>query len=367
MRILLLTTHLKIGGIGVYTVTLANALQRMGHVVFVASSGGELEKGLSSEIKKVRIPLGTKSIVSPMITASIYKLWGLIKEEKIEVMHAQTRVAQFAACMLTSITKVPSVATWHGFYRPHFFRKILPCWGEMTIAISRTVYNHLRDEFKRDEKKIRLVLNGVDISKFSRVYSEQEKMAIRKRYGLKDGPIVGIIARLSPEKGHMTLLEAFRDLLDDIDSAQLLIIGDGKLEAGLKAKVSEFGIEGNVHFFGNTLNVQDFLAIMDVFVRPSIKEGFGLGLVEAMLMGVPVVSTDVGGFKSILDREEVGILVEPLDAAGLKEGIKKVLSGEEFAKKLSVAARKYAESHFSADRMAKQVEGVYKEVINDSK
>ena len=367
MRILLLTTHLRIGGIGVYTVTLANALQGMGHVVFVASSGGELEKGLSSEIKKVRIPLGTKSIVSPMITASIYKLWGLIKEEKIEVMHAQTRVAQFTACMLTSMTKIPSVATWHGFYRPHFFRKILPCWGEITIAISRTVYEHLKNDFKRDERKIRLIFNGVDVSKFSRVYSEEEKNAIRKKYGLKGGPVIGIISRLSEEKGHLILLNAFKDLLAEIPGAQLVIVGEGRLGGPLKSKTSELGIGKNVYFFGNTLNTMEFLAIMDVFTRPSIEEGFGLGVVEAMLMGIPVVSTDVGGFKSILNQGEYGVLVEPSNSANLKEAIKKVLTNRELSERISAAARKYAASNFSADRMAKQVEGVYKEVINGSK
>jgi len=86
-----------------------------------------------------------------------------------------------------------------------------------------------------------------------------------------------------------------------------------------------------------------------------------------MLMGVPVVSTDVGGFKSILDHGEVGILVEPLSAAALEEGLKKVLNDKELYKKVSAAARKYAASHFSADRMAQQVEGVYKEVINGPK
>lgn len=362
-----MTTHLRIGGIGIYTVTLANALQKMGHIVFVASSGGELEKELSPEVKVARTPLGTKSIVSPKITAAVFKLREFIKEEKIDVIHAQTRVAQFAACMLTGMTKVPSVVTWHGFYRPHFFRRILPCWGERTIAISRTVYNHLRDDFKRDEKNIRLIFNGVDISKFSRVYSEQEKTAIRKRYGLKDGPIIGIIARLSPEKGHMTLLEAFRNLIEEIHNAQLLIIGEGRVEAGLKARVSELGIGGNVYFFGNTLNIQDFLAIMDVFARPSIMEGFGLGVVEAMLMGVPVVSSDVGGFKSILKEGEFGILVEPNDVYHLKEALLKMLTDKGFAKRISAAGREYAVTNFSAERMARQVESVYKEVINGPK
>lgn len=367
MRILLLTTHMRIGGIGVYTVTLANALQRIGHVVFVASAGGELEKELSPEVKVVRIPLGTKSIISPKITATVFRLWGLVKEEKIEVIHAQTRVAQFAACMLTSMTKVPSVATWHGFYRPRFFRKILPCWGEITIAISGTVYEHLKNDFKRDEKRIRLISNGVDVSKFSRVYSEEEKNSIRKKYGLKDGPVIGIISRLSEEKGHLVLLDAFKDLVNEIRDAQLLMIGEGRLESKLKSKVAEYGLRDRVYFFGNTLDTPEFLAIMDVFTRPSTKEGFGLGVVEAMLMGIPVVSTDVGGFKSILDQGEFGVLVEPLDSANLKEGIKKILTDKGLAKRISAAAREYAASHFSADRMARKVEGVYKEVMGGSK
>ena len=367
MRILLLTTELHIGGISTYTTDLANALHRMGHSVFVASTGGELEKELSPEVKVVRIPLRTKSIASPKITATVFKLWGLVKEEKIEVIHAQTRVAQFTACILSSMTKVPYVSTWHGFYRPHFFRKVLPCWGELTIAISKVVYDHLKDDFNRDEKKIRLIPNGVEISKFGRVYTAQEKLEIRKRYGLKEGPVIGIIARLSEEKGHIVLVEAFKDLLKDIPAAQLLIVGSGRIENKIKAKVSELGVEGSVYFFGNTLDILDFFAVMDVFVRPSLSEGFGLVLVEAMLMRVPVISTNVGGFKAMLDDEEVGVLAKPTDAQNLKEAIKRVLTDKEFAVRISATAKKYAESHFSADRMAKQVEKLYIEVINGSK
>ena len=367
MRILLLTTSLHIGGVERYTITLANALRRMGHSVFVASAGGELEKELSPEIRVVRVPLGTKSVISPKITAAVFKLQELVKEEKIEVIHAQTRVAQFAACMLSGMTKVPYVSTWHGFYRPHFFRKILPCWGEITIAISRSVYDHLKDVFKRDEKKIRMIYNGLDVLRFVHVYTAQEKSEIRKRYKLKEGPVIGIIARLSEEKGHMILLEAFRDLLNDIRGAQLLIVGEGRIGNKIKARVSDLGIGDNVYFCGSTLSTHDFLAVMDVFVRPSTIEGFGLTLVEAMLMGVPVVSTDVGDFKTMLDAGEVGVLADPPDAPHLKEAIKRILTDGELAGRIKAAARKYAESHFSADRMAQEVEKVYREVIDGSK
>ncbi|MFA5339367.1 MAG: glycosyltransferase family 4 protein [Candidatus Omnitrophota bacterium] len=367
MRILLLTSNLRVGGIERYTVTLANALQLMGHSVFVASAGGELEKQLLPEVKAVKVPLGTKSIASPKITATVFRLWELVKEEKIEIIHAQTRVAQFAACMLSSMTKVPYVATWHGFYKPHFFRKVLPCWGEMTIAISMSVVGHLKNDFNRDEKKIRLIYNGLDTSRFEHVYKEQEKREIRKRYKLNGGPVIGIIARLSEEKGHMILLEAFKALLDDVPGAQLLIIGSGRIEDKIKARVSELGIADNVRFVGNTLDTHDLLSVMDVFVRPSTSEGFGLSIVEAMLMDVPVVSSDVGDFRAMQKDAEIGVLADPLDSRKLKEAIKKILIDREFAVKISAAAKKYAKAHFTADKMARQVEKVYREVIDGSK
>ena len=106
---------------------------------------------------------------------------------------------------------------------------------------------------------------------------------------------------------------------------------------------------------------------MDVSVRPSIREGFGLTLVEAMLMGVPVVSSDVGDFRTMNEDSEIGVLADPLDSRKLKDAIKKILTDREFAIRISAAAKKYAESHFSADMMARQVEKVYREVIDASK
>jgi glycosyltransferase involved in cell wall biosynthesis len=80
----------------------------------------------------------------------------------------------------------------------------------MTIAISKPVYDDLKDSFGRREDRIRLVLNGVETGNFSKVYSREEKEDIRKRYGIKDGPVIGIISRLSAEKGHFILIESFK-------------------------------------------------------------------------------------------------------------------------------------------------------------
>ncbi|KPK39762.1 MAG: hypothetical protein AMJ78_07990 [Omnitrophica WOR_2 bacterium SM23_29] len=363
MRILLLTSHLNIGGIAVYTITLANSLCKRGHSVYVASSGGTLDRELVSDVGRIKVPLNTKSEVSIKVLLTVFRLRRFIRDENIEVIHAQTRVTQFAAHILSKLTGIPYVVTWHGFYRAHFFRKFFPCWGKRTIAISKTVSRHLIDVFRREEDKVRLIFNGIDTSKFVNDYSANEREDTKRRYGLKDGPIIGIISRLAPEKGHIYLIEAFKELLVEIPDAQLIIVGEGRSGSELKNKVRELGIESVVYFFGETLNTKEFLAIMDVFTRPSENEPFGLAIVEAMLMGVPVVATDAGGYKTILDEGRFGILVPPKDSVALKDALVRILTDSNLVKRLRETAREYAIQNFSADRMAEKVEVVYKEVI----
>lgn len=367
MKILLLTSHLKIGGIPIYTVTLANCLRKKGHTVFVASSGGQLKDKLSPGIAHIDVPLETKSVLSPKIWAAVFRLRRLIKKEGIDIIHAHTRVAQFAAHILSRVTGAPYVTTWHGFYRPHFFRRRMPFWGERTIAISKSVLRHLVDDFKREEAKVRLIFNGVDASKFRNDYTEDRKRAVKKKYGLKDGPVVGIICRLAGDKGHAFLIEAFKGVLLRVPEAQLVIVGEGKLKHDLESRVDRLGIRDSAHFFDATTDPREFLAIMDVFTRPSIEEGFGIAVVEAMLMGAPVVATNVGGFKSILNEGEFGILVEPKDVPGLKDALVKMLTDRSFAEKTALAARQHAVLNFSAEKQAAQIEDVYAEVIGENK
>ncbi|MDD5270551.1 MAG: glycosyltransferase family 4 protein [Candidatus Omnitrophica bacterium] len=364
MNILLATTHMRMGGVGVYTATLANRLQAAGNRVFVASSGGGLTESLEPGIVKLDVPLDTKSVLSPKVLVSALKLRAVVKKEKIDIVHAQTRVSQAAAQLLSALTGVPYVATWHGFFRPHFLRRAFPFWGEKTIAISKPVYENLKDVFGRKEKDLRLVQNGVETEKYSREYTPEEKDGIRKKYGLGAGPVVGIISRLSEEKGHAVLIDAFREISAKFPGARLLIIGEGRLEHGLRKRAEGLGLGDSVRFFGNTLNAREFLAIMDVFARPGLQEGFGLAIAEAMMMGVPVVSTGVGGFREMLDDGELGVLVEPCDAATLAGAVCRLLTDKALAGRIAAAAKKYAAENFSAERMARQTLEVYKEALD---
>lgn len=129
MNILLLTNHLNIGGITRYVLNLSYGLRRNGHRVFVGSlPGREAEFLKENDIAFLKLPLKTKSILSPRILCSYFILKRFIQKEDIDLIHAQTRITQFLSFLLSKRLNIAYVATFHGFYRPHLIRKIVPSW-----------------------------------------------------------------------------------------------------------------------------------------------------------------------------------------------------------------------------------------------
>ena len=129
MKILLLTSHLNFGGISIYTFSLAKGLKDKGNDVLVGSSGGDLvPQLLNIGIRHIKIPVNTKSEIGPKAMLSVFKLRKILKEEKVELIHAQTRVTQVVASNLSRFFKIPYVTTCHGFFKPHGGRLIFPCW-----------------------------------------------------------------------------------------------------------------------------------------------------------------------------------------------------------------------------------------------
>jgi len=128
MRILLLTTHLNIGGISTYTISLAKALRLKGHEVFVASNGGMLLPELTAAgISHIKIAILTKSELSPKVFKAILAISKITKRLDIDVIHSQTRITQVIGFFVSKLCRVPFVTTCHGFFNKNVGRVILPC------------------------------------------------------------------------------------------------------------------------------------------------------------------------------------------------------------------------------------------------
>lgn len=362
MKILLLTTHLDFGGIGIYCISLAKALKERGHDVRIASKGGALLNELENYgIRHIEINIRTKSELSPLLWKSRFILERIFKQWQPDIIHAQTRVAQVLAWMIFKKTGISYISTCHGFFRPRLSRKLFGFWGKKVIAISDAVREHLVNDLKVKKDKVVLINNGIDIKKFGIPVSDKEKNAYKSRIGIKPGPVVGVIARLSPVKGHRFLLSAVKELLKQYPNLQLLIVGDGPSKKEIIELTMKLGI-GNCTFIEESaIDTRLSLSVMDVFVLPSVQEGLGLSLLEAMAAGVPVVGSNVGGVYSLIKDAHTGLLVAPQDSEALAAAISRLLSGRKNAMEMAARAKDFVKEKFSLDEMAKNVEAIYEE------
>jgi glycosyltransferase involved in cell wall biosynthesis len=368
MKILIIATHVNLGGIGVYTLSLACALKEIGEQVSVASSGGELVDDIRhAGIGHIEIPVNTSSDIGLHTLLSYMKLLSFIKEQGIDIIHAQTRVTQVIAYMLSKKTDAAFITTCHGFFKNRLFRRILPCWGTHTIAISDAVRQHLVCDLKVPKDNISLVYNGVDIKRFSPHISADDRMHIRKQFCLGKGPIVGMISRLSSVKGHKYLIKAFAMVLEKIPDAECLIIGDGpdKYINSLKAEADSLRISEKIKFHPACKDTAIPLSVIDVFCHPSLQEGLGLSIIEAMAMGVPVVASDVGGIYTLIKHRHNGLLVSSMDDKAIAEGIIEILSDNAMARHMGIVSRQIVEKDFTIDIMRDKVMDIYKKVERD--
>lgn len=364
MNILYLTNHLNIGGISSYVLTLAKGLKAKGHNVYVASSTGDMLNTFMREgINYIPIPIRTKNEISPKILISLFKLLKIIRQEKIDLIHSHTRVTQVLGCLIQRFSGKPHISTCHGFFKKRISRLIFPCWGYRVIAISEAVRQHLLHDFKVKEEKVRLIHSGLDVDRF-RIQGVDYRQQKKKELGLANGPAIGIIARLSEEKGHICLINAMKLVLENIPQAQLLIVGDGKMKMKLTDLTKRLGLEDKIRFFPSVTDTMQILSVLDIFVLPSSKEGLGLSLMEAMAAGIAVIGSNIGGIKSLISDEKVGLLVKPDDPQQLSSAISVLLQDEDKRKALGVNARNFIVSNFSAEKMIANTESLYLECQN---
>ncbi len=361
MTILLLANHLNTGGITAYLLGLCRCLHgRHGIRMVVASRGGNCEKDfIILGVRCLRVPLTTKCEVSPKVLWSYWKLGPLVKALKIDVIHANTRVTQVLAALLSHRTGIAYLSTCHGYFKVRLSRRWLPCWGRKVIAISEPVRRHLIEDFKVRPERVVLIRHGIDLKRFT-PRSQHEKTALRHFWSIpEDKRLVGHIGRLSVVKGQVYFLEAARMLLVRRHDVFFLLIGEGPEKAALRAAMERWGLEPHIRLVASTKDTSLALSLMDVFVMPSLEEGLGLSVLEAQAQGVPVVASRVGGLSDIIQDGITGRLVAPRDAGGLTEAVGHLLDDAAAAKSMCEEARRRMQATFSAEQMAETTRAVY--------
>lgn len=356
MNILILTTHLNPGGISRYVITLAKNLVKLNHQVWVACEKGQWEDKLkNSGVQYKYIPIKTKSIGSLKILVSFFYLLRFIRQNKIDLIHANTRVTQFLSFLVYKFSRIPYISTFHGFYSSNLSRKLFKFSGLLTIAVSEAVKEYLIRNFRFDGKKIIVVHNGLDAEEFSK------SKAKREDWGFTPADyLVGILGRISEEKGHLLAIETMERLMPKYQNIYFLISGEGRLKKELKRAINISKIKERVKFL--TLEANQFLDIIDLLLVPSKKEGFGYSIIEAFAKGVPVVGYNIGGISEIIKNRQNGILFYNYDSISLASAIEEIFLEKSLREKITAQANKDV-LYFSGGLMAKNTEKVYKSVL----
>ncbi|MEC5385515.1 glycosyltransferase family 4 protein [Uliginosibacterium sp. H3] len=190
-------------------------------------------------------------------------------------------------------------------------------------------------------------------------YLPGNKVMARAQLGLDvDAYWIGIVATLRSWKGHTYLLEALTQLPDP--RMRLLIVGQGPQREALGQKVRELGLEARVHFAGEQKNVVPWLQALDVFALPSYaNEGVSQAVMQAMLVGLPIVTTPVGSMRDIIENRHTGLIIAPKNAGQLADAIESLHADPGAAQLLGERARTFALEHCSLTRMLDRMEAIF--------
>jgi glycosyltransferase involved in cell wall biosynthesis len=292
---------------------------------------------------------------------------------KIDVVHTHVwnadvwgRLAGWVAGVPVLLTTAHNVDSWKK--RRHLaVDRALAAVSRRLVCVSEAVRTFYRERAGIPEAKLTVIRNGIDPSPFD---AASDAAPARARLGLNgSAPVLTVVARLVPQKGHRYFLEALVSLRREFPAALGLVVGDGALRGELEALASQLGLldGGGVRFLGERRDVPEILSATDVFVLPSsLREGLPISLLEAMAARRAVVVTDIGGNRETVEDGVSGRVVPPADAQALAQACAEVLRDPSLAASLGRAARAKVEREFSVARMVRQTEELYDTVLEEA-
>ncbi len=372
MKVAILTWNYlpnKAGGTEIATQNISRFLTYRKHEIIIVTSRDAELPGLSYEedIRIFRIGFtGGRNFITKLFkyTSYCFKAAILIKRFKPDIIHAQALWTGLPALIGKIITGRPYVVWCQGsdIYFPRQFKGIL---AKLVLKNAGAVIALTYDMKKRIQticdRDINIIGNGVDLVKFGR-YSRKEA---RYQLGIReDEKVIIFVGSLTPVKGVQYLIEAMNIIRHSHPSVRLLLVGDGMERQILETLVSVMDLGQNITFFGRVKNdeVPKYIAASDVFVLPSLSEGFPLTVAEAMAAGLPVVSTQVRGLSEIIKEGENGFLVEPKNSSQLADKTLRILNNDSLHEEISVKNRAWANLN-SWDKVVEKLETQYLKII----
>lgn len=366
LKVMMLTVGLDVGGTENQTVELSSRLDRRRFHVTVCALKGE--GAIASELRDRGIKVVALSGKGKWDVRVPFRLWRVLRAERPDIIHAFLFLSNIIGRVMGRCLKIPVVI---GSYRGVeiwtsrlfiFLDRMTSGWTHTMTCCSYAVRQSVLSRVGGSPEKFVAIHNGIDVARFG-----GRSSLTRADVALSDDVrVIGTVCRLTePVKGLANLLQAFARLLNEpgMDHCRLLLVGDGPSRSRLEDLAVTLGISKYVVFTGMRRDVEHILPLIDLFVLPSLYEGFGIAIIEAMAAGRPVVATAVGGIPEIVVQGETGLLVPPGDVAALSGAMWWILSRPESAAAYGAAGLRRVRERFSIEIAVKRHEELYENLF----
>jgi len=357
IKLIHLITSLNFGGAEIMLLNLVRFLDKE---KFEIKIGSLIEDGpLKKKFENLKIEVKVFKKKSKLGLELIPQLKKYFLKERPQIVHTHLFASDFWGKIAAWQAKVPFIVTTEHNLNfnegkiKHLLKRITYRFTSKVIAVSQTVADYLKEKYRVSPQKIKVIYNGIDLA-----FWQREKKKLKR-----EEIIIGNVGRLEKQKGQRYLLLAFKEVLQEFPKARLQIIGQGREKENLFNLAQDLEIKERVEFISPSLKIKEIMEGFDLFVLSSLWEGFGLSLLEAQALGIPVITSDIGGCNEFIYHRVNGLLFPKANPLALaseiiwllkhpQEGEKIVREGLERIKK------------FDIKKIVKEYEELYEDIVS---
>jgi len=327
-------------------------------------------------VEVIEVPFIRHSLFHSFTIAAL-RAFLVCRREKFDVVHTHTLLPGIAGRMAARLAGIPAVVhTFHSWPlhnpRSAIFRLVYQALELLAAFFAHMILFQNADDMRAWRQipgmpvdKGLLIGNGIDYRAVLSRADPHTRSAVRQEFGIEeDATAIIMVARLEFYKGHILLLKALHQIATTTGyKVRALFVGIGKDRPLIEAEIHRLGLQDSVMFTGYRLDVPNLIYASDISVLPSRYEGIPRALMESMVLGIPVIATDVPGSRTLISAGENGLLVAYDNASELAAGILQLIESPGLAVRLAQAGRQTILQNYDEHQVIARIEKVYRHIL----
>lgn len=354
------------GGVEEHILTLLRGLERKYfrlHLVCTPTVADKLRADVPGDVELIPLLLA-----KPAHAAAAWRLARILRRRKIGILHSHLFYGSLFASPIGGLCRAPVIVEtphiremWRAGWKAHYgIDRMVGRFVDRYVAVSEANAQYLAKVKGLPRRKMTVIRSAAAVERFDPAARPPAGLKSSLGFGASD-PVMAVIGRLQPQKGHAVLLEAMPLVLREAPQARLVCVGEGSLRGALEARTRELGIEGAVRFAGYPKDIVDWLALADFTVLPSFFEGLPLAAIESLAAGRPMVATAVDGTPEVILDGETGLLVPPGDPPALAAAICRMIGEPAMRTSMAEKGRRLVLAEFSHRNLLQAHQDLYLE------